>query len=172
MAVPPAETERQPYDEFDKKVVRATQGDLPIVSQPFAPAAEALGISEASLLEHLEGMVERRTRLGRHGRSVVLTRFQALPGGAVGRWLERAGARELPLLLAVLRGRVSFVGPRMVEPGTGSGHTGPRRLMAPGLIGPAQLRGGDADTALSVEITKIGVLWHCRRVPLPLEGRG
>lgn len=107
-----------------------------------------------------EGMVERRTRLGRHGRSVVLTRFQELPGGAVGRWLERAGARELPVLLAVLRGRVSFVGPRMVEPGTGSGHTGPRRLMAPGLIGPAQLRGGDGDTALDDAYVEGWSLWR------------
>ena len=52
--------------------------------------------------------------------------------------LERIGARELPLLFAVLRGRLSFVGPRALPPGTGYGHTGPRRLMAPGLIGPAQ----------------------------------
>jgi lipopolysaccharide/colanic/teichoic acid biosynthesis glycosyltransferase len=94
-----------------------------------------------------DGLLERRTRLGRHGRSVVLTRFRELPGGAVGRWLEKAGARELPLLLTVVRGRVSFVGPRMVEPGTGSGHTGPRRLMAPGLIGP----GGEAADDAYVE---------------------
>lgn len=85
-----------------------------------------------------EGVLEQRVRLGRHGRPVVLTRFRELPGGAFGRALERIGARELPLLLAVVRGRLSFVGPRVLPPGTGSGHTGPRRLMAPGLIGPAQ----------------------------------
>jgi lipopolysaccharide/colanic/teichoic acid biosynthesis glycosyltransferase len=85
-----------------------------------------------------EGYIEQRVRLGRHGRPVVLTRFRALPGGAVGHALERIGARELPLLLAVLRGRLSFVGPSVVTPGTTSGHTGPRRLMAPGLTGPAQ----------------------------------
>src|SRR4051812_41736875 len=91
-----------------------------------------------------DGWVEKRMRLGRNGRSVVLTRFRELPGGAFGRSLERIGARELPLLLAVLRGRVSFVGPRALPPGTGSGYTGPRRLMAPGLTGPAQ-RGADGD---------------------------
>ena len=64
-----------------------------------------------------EGVIERRTRLGRDGRTLTLIRFRALPGGAVGRWLERAGARELPLLLTVLRGRMSFVGPRPVAPG-------------------------------------------------------
>jgi lipopolysaccharide/colanic/teichoic acid biosynthesis glycosyltransferase len=85
-----------------------------------------------------DGWLEQRLRLGRNGRSVVLSRFRELPGGAFGRALERAGARDLPLLFAVLRGRLSFVGPRPVAPGTGAGYTGPRRLMAPGLTGPAQ----------------------------------
>jgi lipopolysaccharide/colanic/teichoic acid biosynthesis glycosyltransferase len=97
-----------------------------------------------------DGWIEKRMRLGRNGRSVVLTRFRELPGGAFGRALERIGARELPVLLAVLRGRVSFVGPRALPPGTGSGYTGPRRLMAPGLTGPAQ-RGGDDRDAGSLD---------------------
>ncbi len=84
------------------------------------------------------GWIETRERLGRHGRIFRLARFRALPGGTVGHWLERAGARDLPLLFAVLRGKLSFVGPRATAPGTGAGYTGPRRLMAPGLIGPAQ----------------------------------
>lgn len=85
-----------------------------------------------------EGWTEQRVRIGRDGRAVVLTRFRELPGGAVGRALERAGLRELPVLLAVLRGSMSFVGPRALPPGTKAGHTGPRRLMAPGLLGPVQ----------------------------------
>jgi lipopolysaccharide/colanic/teichoic acid biosynthesis glycosyltransferase len=88
-----------------------------------------------------DGMIERRVRLGRHGRAIVLTRFHELPGGGFGHGLERVGARELPLLFAVLRGRLSFVGPRALPPGTGAGHTGPRRLLAPGLTGPAQREG-------------------------------
>ena len=31
--------ERSPYDEFDIAVIRATQGDLPVVPEPYAPAA-------------------------------------------------------------------------------------------------------------------------------------
>ena len=84
-----------------------------------------------------DGWLEQRVRLGRHGRRVVLSRFRELPG-AFGRLLERIGARDLPLLVAVLRGKLSFVGPRALPPGTDYGHTGPRRLMAPGLTGPAQ----------------------------------
>ena len=91
--------------------------------------------------------VDKRPRLGRNGRTVTLTRFRELPGGALGRGLERVGARELPLLFTVLRGKLSFVGPRALAPGTGAGYTGPRRLMAPGLIGPAQLRSSAADEA-------------------------
>jgi lipopolysaccharide/colanic/teichoic acid biosynthesis glycosyltransferase len=94
-----------------------------------------------------DGWFEKRERLGRNGRTVVLRRFAALPGGAFGRGLERIGARELPLLLTVLRGRLSFVGPRALAPGTGAGYTGPRRLMAPGLTGPAQRRSGDGAEA-------------------------
>jgi lipopolysaccharide/colanic/teichoic acid biosynthesis glycosyltransferase len=92
-----------------------------------------------------DGMIDRRVRLGRHGRAIVLTRFHELPGGKVGRVLERAGARELPLLFAVVRGRLSFVGPRALAPGTTAGHTGPRRLLAPGLVGPAQRGCADGD---------------------------
>jgi lipopolysaccharide/colanic/teichoic acid biosynthesis glycosyltransferase len=92
-----------------------------------------------------DGWIETRTRLGRDGRAVALARFRELPGGAFGRGLERIGARELPLLLAVLCGRLSFVGPRALAPGSGAGHTGPRRLMAPGLTGPAQRRGDHCD---------------------------
>jgi len=92
-----------------------------------------------------DGWIETRMRLGRDGRAVALARFRELPGGAFGRGLERIGARELPLLLAVLCGRLSFVGPRALAPGSGAGHTGPRRLMAPGLTGPAQRRGDHCD---------------------------
>jgi lipopolysaccharide/colanic/teichoic acid biosynthesis glycosyltransferase len=100
-----------------------------------------------------DGMIERRVRLGRHGRAIVLMRFHELPGGTFGRALERAGARELPLLLAVLRGRLSFVGPRALPPGTAAGHTGPRRLLAPGLTGPAQcgFAGGEDPEALRLD---------------------
>ncbi len=42
-AAEPAETERQDYDDFDKAVIRATQGDLPVVSEPYAKAAGRAG---------------------------------------------------------------------------------------------------------------------------------
>jgi DNA-binding Lrp family transcriptional regulator len=55
----PIELEPQPYDELDVAVIRALQGDMPVVAQPYAPAAAELGLSEESLLDHLASMQER-----------------------------------------------------------------------------------------------------------------
>src|ERR1700749_1029461 len=52
-AAPPAETEAQPYDEFDRSVIRATQGDMPVIAEPYGPAAAELGITQDELLAHL-----------------------------------------------------------------------------------------------------------------------
>jgi siroheme decarboxylase len=83
-AVPPAETEAQPYDEFDRAVVRATQGDLPVVSEPFAPAAAELGIPQEQLLAHLEGMVERR--LLRRVAAILFHRRAGFSANGMGVW--------------------------------------------------------------------------------------
>jgi DNA-binding Lrp family transcriptional regulator len=55
----PVELEPQPYDELDIAVIRALQGDMPVVPEPYAPAAAELGMSEQRLLEQLCGMQER-----------------------------------------------------------------------------------------------------------------
>jgi DNA-binding Lrp family transcriptional regulator len=59
VAEAPVELEGVPYDELDIAVIRATQGDLPVVSEPFAPAAAQLGMTQAALLEHMTAMKER-----------------------------------------------------------------------------------------------------------------
>ena len=58
-AVKPAPVEKVPFDELDRAVIRATQGDMPVISEPYAPAAAELGMTVPQLLEHLEGMKER-----------------------------------------------------------------------------------------------------------------
>jgi siroheme decarboxylase len=58
-ATEPIELDPQPYDEFDVELIRALQGDMPIVTEPYAPAAAALGIQQSRLLDHLDGMRER-----------------------------------------------------------------------------------------------------------------
>jgi DNA-binding Lrp family transcriptional regulator len=96
-AVAPAETEMQPYDELDKAVVRATQGDLPIVSEPYADAAREVGMPVEKLVEHLEGMVERR--LLRRVAAILFHRRAGFSANGMGVWrvpedrVLEAGAR-------------------------------------------------------------------------------
>jgi siroheme decarboxylase len=59
VAVEPVDLEPVPYDELDKDVIRATQGDMPVISEPYAPAAARLHMDTATLLEHMQGMRER-----------------------------------------------------------------------------------------------------------------
>ncbi|MGH2839502.1 MAG: Lrp/AsnC family transcriptional regulator, partial [Solirubrobacteraceae bacterium] len=59
VAEEPVELEGVPYDAFDVAVIRATQGDLPVVAEPYAPAAALLGVTQAALLEHMARMRER-----------------------------------------------------------------------------------------------------------------
>jgi len=59
VAQAPVELLGVPYDELDREVIRATQGDLPVVSEPYATAAAQLGMTQDELLEHLSGMKER-----------------------------------------------------------------------------------------------------------------
>jgi DNA-binding Lrp family transcriptional regulator len=55
----PIELDPQPYDELDVSVIRALQGDMPVVPEPYAPAARLLGMPQETFLEHLSGMQGR-----------------------------------------------------------------------------------------------------------------
>jgi DNA-binding Lrp family transcriptional regulator len=82
--VAPAEIERQPYDELDVAVIRALQGDMPVVSEPFAPAAAELGMAQERLLAHLEGMQERR--LLRRVAAILFHRRAGFSANGMGVW--------------------------------------------------------------------------------------
>jgi DNA-binding Lrp family transcriptional regulator len=97
-AAEPAETERQPYDEFDIAVIRALQGDMPVVPEPYAPAAAQLGIPVERLLEHLRGMQERR--LLRRVAAILYHRRAGFSANGMGVW-------------KVPDDRIMEVGPRM-----------------------------------------------------------
>jgi DNA-binding Lrp family transcriptional regulator len=58
-AAEPIELEAQPYDELDIAVIRALQGDMPVVPEPYAAAASEVGLSQDRFLDHLAGMQER-----------------------------------------------------------------------------------------------------------------
>jgi DNA-binding Lrp family transcriptional regulator len=97
-AVEPAETERQPYDERDIAVIRATQGDMPIVPEPYAPAAAELGMTVPQLLEHMQGMQERR--LLRRVAAILFHRRAGFSANGMGVW-------------KVPEDRIMEIGPRM-----------------------------------------------------------
>ena len=83
-AVEPVDLEKQPYDDVDIAVVRATQGDLPVVSEPYAAAARDVGVPVERLLEHLNGMVERR--LLRRVAAILFHRRAGFSANGMGVW--------------------------------------------------------------------------------------
>jgi siroheme decarboxylase len=83
-ALPPAETEAQAYDEFDIEVIRALQGDMPVIEEPYAPAAAELGISMGKLLTHLHGMQERN--LLRRVAAILFHRRAGFSANGMGVW--------------------------------------------------------------------------------------
>jgi DNA-binding Lrp family transcriptional regulator len=84
VAEEPVETEPQPYDDFDVAVIRELQGDMPVVPEPYAPAAEALGIPQQRLLDHLEGMRERK--LLRRVAAILYHRRAGFSANGMGVW--------------------------------------------------------------------------------------
>jgi DNA-binding Lrp family transcriptional regulator len=100
---PPAETEPQPYDEFDVAVIRATQGDMPVVEEPYAPAADRLGIPQDRLLAHLERMQERR--LLRRVAAILFHRRAGFSANGMGVWrVSEERIMELGPRMAAFRG--------------------------------------------------------------------
>ena len=97
-AAEPAETERQPYDERDIAVIRALQGDLPVVSEPYAPAAAELNMAVPELLAHLEAMQQRR--LLRRVAAILYHRRAGFSANGMGVW-------------KVPEDRIMEIGPRM-----------------------------------------------------------
>jgi DNA-binding Lrp family transcriptional regulator len=58
-AAEPLELEPIALTEEDIEVVRATQGPMPVVAEPYAPAAERLGVPVDTVLERLASLKER-----------------------------------------------------------------------------------------------------------------
>ncbi|MGI8585604.1 MAG: siroheme decarboxylase subunit alpha [Thermoleophilaceae bacterium] len=59
VAQEPHEIEPVELSELDVAVIRALQGDMPVVPEPYDAAARGLGVETPALLAHLESMRER-----------------------------------------------------------------------------------------------------------------
>jgi DNA-binding Lrp family transcriptional regulator len=95
--------ESVPYDELDIAVIRATQGDLPVLSEPYAPAARALGMEVDALLDHLRGMQERG--LLRRVAAILFHRRAGFSANGMGVWkVPPERIAELGPRMAAFRG--------------------------------------------------------------------
>jgi DNA-binding Lrp family transcriptional regulator len=99
----PRELEKQPYDDFDVAVIRATQGHQPVVAEPYvAPAAE-LGVPVPRLLDHMAGMAERG--LLRRVAAILFHRRAGFSANGMGVWkVPEARIAELGPRMAAVRG--------------------------------------------------------------------
>ncbi len=99
----PIELEPQPYDELDIAVIRALQGDMPVVEEPYAPAAAELGIGQQSFLDHLAGMQERG--ILRRVAAILYHRRAGFSANGMGVWkVPDAQIFELGCRMAAVRG--------------------------------------------------------------------
>jgi len=89
--------------ELDIAVIKTLQGDMPVVSEPYAPAAEELGISQDKLLEHLGSMQERRAL--RRVAAILFHRRAGYSANGMGVWrVPEERILEIGPLMASFRG--------------------------------------------------------------------
>jgi DNA-binding Lrp family transcriptional regulator len=96
----PAPLEQVDYDERDIAVIRATQGDMAIVPEPYGQPAAQLGMSVRELLDHMAGMKERG--LLRRVAAILYHRRAGFSANGMGVW-------------AVPAERIGELGPRMAS---------------------------------------------------------
>ena len=96
----PALLEQVDYDERDVAVIRATQGDMAIVPEPYEQPAAQLRMSVPELLDHMTGMRERG--LLRRVAAILFHRRAGFSANGMGVW-------------AVPAERIGELGPRMAS---------------------------------------------------------
>jgi DNA-binding Lrp family transcriptional regulator len=99
-AVDHLEPEAIELSGLDVAVIRATQGPMDVVAEPFAAAAGKLGVSQRELLDHLESMKERRAL--RRVAAILFHRRAGFSANGMGVW-------------KVPEDRILELGPRMAS---------------------------------------------------------
>jgi siroheme decarboxylase len=99
----PIELDPQPYDERDIAVIRALQGDMPVVAEPYAPAADALDMTQQAFLDHLSAMQERG--LLRRVAAILFHRRAGFSANGMGVWqVPDAQIADIGRRMAAVRG--------------------------------------------------------------------
>ena len=83
-ALPPADLDPIELSEEDVATIKATQGKMPVVAEPFAPAAERLGVSQEEVFRRLESL---KTRHGlRRVAAILFHRRAGFSANGMGVW--------------------------------------------------------------------------------------
>jgi DNA-binding Lrp family transcriptional regulator len=99
----PRELGPQPYDDTDVAVVRALQGPLAVVDQPYEEAADEVGMGPDRFLEHLRGMVDRK--LLRRVAAILYHRRAGFAANGMGVWrVPEERVLEVGSRMAAVRG--------------------------------------------------------------------
>jgi DNA-binding Lrp family transcriptional regulator len=103
VAQEPMEPEVIELSDLDYAVIRSLQGDMPVISEPYAPAAKAIGISQEELLAHLETMKERKAL--RRVAAILFHRRAGFSANGMGVWnVPDERIMEVAPLMASFRG--------------------------------------------------------------------
>jgi siroheme decarboxylase len=100
VAEEPKDPEAIDVTDLDLAVIRSLQGSMPVVAEPYAPAAAEIGISVPELLEHLESMRQRRAL--RRVAAILFHRRAGFSANGMGVW-------------KVPEERIMELGPRMAS---------------------------------------------------------
>ena len=103
VAQDPMEPDAIELSKLDYAVIRALQGDMPVVREPYAPAAERIGTSQKQLLAHLESMKERKAL--RRVAAILFHRRAGFSANGMGVWnVPEERVMEVAPLMASFRG--------------------------------------------------------------------
>ncbi len=99
----PMELDPIEVSDDDIATIRATQGPMPAVAEPFAPAAERLGVSQEEVFARLESLKERKAL--RRVAAILFHRRAGFSANGMGVWKIPPGEEiELGRRMAATRG--------------------------------------------------------------------
>ena len=103
VAQDPIEPDPIELSELDVAVIRALQGDMPVIPEPYAPAAAEVGLSQERFIAHLAGMKERKAL--RRVAAILFHRRAGFSANGMGVWnVPEERILELAPLMASFRG--------------------------------------------------------------------
>jgi DNA-binding Lrp family transcriptional regulator len=103
VALDPVEPDPVRVTDLDRAVIRALQGDMPVVSEPYAAAAGEVGLPVHRFLAHLEGM--RASGALRRVAAILFHRRAGFSANGMGVWnVPQDRIMELGPRMAAFRG--------------------------------------------------------------------